>query len=65
MMPGKVDMQVAVELSGLARRLSGEKEVAVELSNGATLRDVVVALAERPAGQWIQLGRMTDNCCFS
>ena len=40
-------MQVTVELFGLARRLSGEKEVRVEVGNGATLRDVVAALAAR------------------
>jgi hypothetical protein len=36
-----------VELYGLARRLSGEKEVTVEVGNAATLRDVVVALTDR------------------
>lgn len=40
-------MQLTVELFGLARRLSGEKEVTVEVSDEASLRDVVVALTKR------------------
>jgi len=40
-------MQLTVELFGLARRLSGEKEVMVEVSDEATLRNVVVALTRR------------------
>jgi molybdopterin converting factor small subunit len=40
-------MRLTVELFGLARRLSEEKEVTVEVSDGATLRDVVAALAAR------------------
>ncbi|MFB0567390.1 MAG: MoaD/ThiS family protein [Candidatus Bathyarchaeia archaeon] len=40
-------MQLPVELFGLARRLSGEKEVTVEVSDEATLHDVVVALTKR------------------
>ncbi len=38
---------VTVELLGLARRLAGRKEVQLELQQGATLRDVVAALASR------------------
>jgi len=40
-------MKLTVELFGLARHLSKEKEVIVEVSDDATLRDVVAALAER------------------
>lgn len=40
-------MRLTVELYGLARRLSGEREVTVDVGNDATLRDVVVALTER------------------
>jgi len=40
-------MRLTVELFGLARRLSGEKEVMLEIKDDATLRDVVIALAER------------------
>jgi molybdopterin converting factor small subunit len=40
-------MQLTVEMFGLARRLSGEREVAIEIDSGATLRDVVVALTKR------------------
>ena len=40
-------MELTVELFGLARRLSGQKEVTVGVSDGATLRDVVVTLTQR------------------
>ena len=40
-------MKLTVELFGLARRLAGEKEVVVEVNDGATLRDVVIALAKK------------------
>ena len=40
-------MRLPVELFGLARRLGGEKEVIVEVSDEATLCDVVVALTRR------------------
>lgn len=40
-------MRLTVELFGLARRLSGEKEVTVEVGDEAALRDVVVALSKR------------------
>jgi len=40
-------MQLTVELFGLARRLSGKKEVTFQVSDEATLRDVVVILAKR------------------
>jgi|Deesub1362A_J573_1020465.scaffolds.fasta_scaffold01243_12 molybdopterin converting factor small subunit len=40
-------MKLTVELFGLARRLAKEKEVIVELSDDATLRDVVVALTKK------------------
>lgn len=43
-------MLLTVELFGLARRLSGEKEVTVKVGDGATLRDVVVALTGRFPG---------------
>jgi len=36
-----------VEFFGLPRRLSGVREATVEVREGATLRDVVVALSER------------------
>ncbi len=39
-------MKLTLELFGLARRLSKEKEVMVEVSDDATLRDVVAAFAE-------------------
>jgi hypothetical protein len=38
-------MEFAVEFFGLPRRLSGVKETTVEVSPGATLRDVAAALA--------------------
>ena len=38
---------VTVELFGPARRLSGQKQIALEISDGATLRDVVAELAGR------------------
>ena len=40
-------MELTVEMFGLARRLSGEREVEVQVDNDGTLRDVVVALTER------------------
>ncbi len=40
-------MLVTVELLGLARRLAGDRELALQLQEGATLRDVVAALASR------------------
>jgi hypothetical protein len=36
-----------VEFFGLPRRLSGVKEATVQVKEGATLRDVVVALSKR------------------
>ena len=39
-------MKVSVELFALARRLSGEKQVTLEVEPGATLRDVVAALSD-------------------
>jgi molybdopterin converting factor small subunit len=39
--------KLTVELFGPARRLSGQKQVALEMGDGATLRDVVAMLAER------------------
>jgi hypothetical protein len=36
-----------VEFFGLPRRLSGVKEATVQVTEGATLRDVVVALSQR------------------
>ena len=38
-------MEFAVEFFGLPRRLSGVKETTVQVSHGATLRDVVAKLA--------------------
>jgi len=38
-------MEFTVEFFGLPRRLSGEKETTVDVPEGATLRDVVHALA--------------------
>ena len=40
-------MELRVEFFGLPRRLSGEKEATVQVREGATLRDVVVALTQR------------------
>ncbi len=40
-------MEFTVEFFGLPRRLSGVKETAVRVGRGATLRDVVIALAEK------------------
>lgn len=40
-------MRLSVELKGLARRVSRAKEVMVEVSNGATLGDAVVAHRDR------------------
>jgi len=39
-------MELTVEFFGLPRRLSGVKEVTVQVKEGASLRDVVVALTE-------------------
>lgn len=36
--------QVTVEMFGYARRLAGDKEAVLELDEGDTMRDVVVAL---------------------
>ncbi len=38
-------MEFAVEFFGLPRRLSGVKETTVQVSRGASLRDVAAALA--------------------
>lgn len=38
-------MEFTVEFYGLPRRLSGVKETTVNVKDGATLRDVVIALA--------------------
>jgi molybdopterin converting factor small subunit len=43
-------MELTVELFGPARRLSGERQAVLEVRDGATLRDVVAALAERYPG---------------
>jgi hypothetical protein len=40
-------MEFTVEFYGLPRRLSGVKETAVDVEHGASLRDVVAALAKR------------------
>jgi len=40
-------MEFTVEFYGLPRRLSGVKETTVNVKQGSTLREVVVALAER------------------
>lgn len=40
-------MEITVEFFGLPRRLSGVKETTVEVKEGATLRDVVKALATK------------------
>jgi molybdopterin converting factor small subunit len=39
-------MQLTVEFFGLPRRLSGAKQTTVDVKRGATLRDVVAALAK-------------------
>ena len=40
-------MKVTVELFGYPRQLAGEKEVALDLSEEAHMRDVLVRLGER------------------
>ncbi len=40
-------MKLTVEFFGLPRRLSGKKETSVEVSDGATVRDVAIALAKQ------------------
>jgi molybdopterin converting factor small subunit len=39
--------KLTVELFGPARRLSGQKQVTLEMHDGATLHEVIVMLAER------------------
>lgn len=47
-------MTVRVELFGRAASQSGEREVALEVTEGATLRDVALALVARyPVLDWI------------
>lgn len=47
-------MTVRVELFGRASSQSGEREVALEVSEGANLRDVAIALVEHyPVLDWI------------
>jgi molybdopterin converting factor small subunit len=47
-------LKVTVELFGRASSQTGEREVALELSQGSTLRDAALALAERfPVLAWI------------
>ena len=47
-------MRVKIELFGRAATLSGLREVSLEVPEGATLRDVAEALAERyPILDWI------------
>ena len=47
-------MRVRVELFGRAATQSGEREVAVEVPEGATLREAAVALVEQfPVLHWI------------
>lgn len=47
-------MQIRVELFGRAATQSGEREVTLSLSEGATLRDAALALAARfPALAWV------------
>jgi hypothetical protein len=46
-MTGEMTMEFTVEFFGLPRRLSGVKEATVDVEADATLRDVVVALAEK------------------
>jgi len=38
---------VQIELFGLSRLIAGEKEITLKLSEGATFRDVVMALVTR------------------
>lgn len=40
-------MLVRVEMLGLARLVTGQREVSLELDQGATYRDIVRALSER------------------
>lgn len=40
-------MKLTVEMFGLARRLTQEKAVEIEVNEGATLRDVATALTNR------------------
>ncbi len=40
-------MRVRVELFGLSRLLAGEKEIVLELDQGATFRDAVRTLVEK------------------
>lgn len=40
-------MRIQVELFGLSRLIAGEKEITLELSDEATFRDAVRALARR------------------
>jgi molybdopterin converting factor small subunit len=40
-------MQITVEFFSTARELTGAKQVQLELAVGSTLRDVVVALADK------------------
>jgi len=40
-------MEFVVEFFGLPRRLSGVKETTVKVKQGATLRDIVIALAKK------------------
>ena len=47
-------MRIRVELFGRASSQSGEREVLLELPEGATLRDAAAALVERlPVLEWI------------
>jgi MoaE-MoaD fusion protein len=47
-------MRVRVELFGRASSQTGEREVTLELPEGATLRDAALALVQRfPALHWI------------
>lgn len=39
--------KLTIELFGPARRLSGQKQVTLEMKDEATLRDVIAILAER------------------
>ena len=40
-------MRIHLELLGISRLITGEKEIAVDLEEGATFRDVVRALGTR------------------
>ena len=40
-------MQVRVELLGLSRLVTGQREVSLDLDSGATYRDIVRALSEQ------------------